>query len=238
MSTPYGIELNETCIGCEKRDERYFCALEANALRGLDQVRFATVYPRGALLFVEGQSPRGVYLLCAGQVKLSTSSGDARVLITNLAGPGELLGLSAVISERPYEVTAETLEPSQVNFIRRDAFLRFLSVNGEAALRAAAQLSSNYHAAFSQVRLLGLSGTAAGKLARLLLECAARHGRPQGRSVTLRLTLTHEEIGQLIAASRETVTRLFTEFKQQRLIEVRGSTLVLLDSPGLEAVAA
>ena len=238
MATPYGIELNETCVGCEKRDERYFCALDANALRGLDQVRFATVYPRGALLFVEGQSPRGVYLLCSGQVKLSTSSGDARVLITNLVGPGDLLGLSAVISERPYEVTAETLEPSQINFIRREAFLRFLSENKEAALRAASQLSNNYHAAFSQARLLGLSGTAAGKLSRLLLECAARHGRPQGRSTSLRLTLTHEEIGQLIGASRETVTRLFTEFKHQRLIEVRGSTLVLLDPPGLEAVAA
>ena len=238
MPTPYGIELDESCIGCEKRDQRHFCALNAAALRGLDQLRFATVYPRGALLFVEGQAPRGVYLLCAGQVKLSTSSSDARVLITSLAGPGELLGLSAVVSGRPYEVTAETLEPSQVNFIGREDFLRFLSEHPEAALRAAAQLSDNYHAAFAQARLLGLSGTAAGKLARLLLECAARHGRPQGRSTALRLTLTHEEIGQLIGASRETVTRLFTDFKGQRLIEVRGSTLVLLDCPGLEAVAA
>ena len=238
MTTPYGIELDESCVGCGRRDERYFCALDAAALRGLDQLRFATVYPRGSLLFVEGQQPRGVYLLCAGQVKLSTTSGDARVLITNLAGPGELLGLSAAISGRPYEVTAETLEPSQVNFIGREDFLRFLSENREAALRAAEQLSNNYHAAFSQARLLGLSGTAAGKLARLLLECAERHGRPQGHAVSLRLTLTHEEIGQLIGASRETVTRLFTEFKGQRLIEVRGSTLVLLDRPGLEVTAA
>jgi CRP/FNR family transcriptional regulator, cyclic AMP receptor protein len=238
MPTPYGIELDESCVGCGKRDERYFCALDANALRGLEQLRFATVYPRGALLFVEGQPARGVYLLCSGQVKLSTSSGDARVLITNLAGPGELLGLSAVLSDRPYEVTAETLEPSQVNFIRREDFLRFLSDNGDAALRAAAQLSNNYQAAFAQARLLGLSGTAAGKLARLLLDCAARNGRPQGRMTTMRLTLTHEEIGQLIGASRETVTRLFTDFKAQRLIEVRGSTLILLDSTALEAVAA
>jgi CRP/FNR family transcriptional regulator len=238
MPTPYGIEINESCVGCDRRDERYFCALDSDELRGLDQLRFATVYPRGSLLFVEGQPARGVYMVCAGQVKLSTSTGDARVLITNLAGPGELLGLSAVISGRPYEVTAETLEPSQVNFIRREDFLRFLAENGGAALRVAEQLSNNYRAAFGQARLLGLSGTAAGKLSRLLLECASRHGRPQGLSTSLRLTLTHEEIGQLIGASRETVTRLFTEFKGQRLIEVRGSTLVLLDRPGLEAIAA
>lgn len=238
MPTPYGIELDESCVGCGRRGDGHFCALDVAGLRALDQLRFATVYPRGSLLFVEGQAPRGVYLLCEGRVKLSTSSGDARVLITGLAGPGEVLGLSAVISERPYEVTAETLEPSQVDFVRREDFLRFLAANGEAALRVASQLSNNYHAAFSQARLLGLSATAAGKLARLLLECAARHGRPQGHSVTLRLTLTHEEIGQLIGASRETVTRLFTEFKGHRLIEVRGSTLVVLDRPGLEAIAA
>jgi CRP/FNR family transcriptional regulator len=171
-------------------------------------------------------------------VKLSTSSGEARVLITGLAGPGELLGLPAVISGRPYEVTAETLEPSRANFIRREDFMRFLSENAGAALRAAGQLSGNYRAAFEQVRLLGLSGSAASKLARLLLDCGARHGRRQALSTTLRLTLTHEEIGQLIGASRETVTRLFTEFKGRRLIEVRGATLVLRDRPTLEAVAA
>lgn len=89
--------MDESCTNCEKRGERHFCALAANVLRRLDRLRFATVYPRGSLLFVEGQASRGVYLLCAGQVKLSTSSGAARALITNLVGPGELLALPAVI---------------------------------------------------------------------------------------------------------------------------------------------
>lgn len=130
-------------------------------------------------------------------------------------------------------MTAETLEPSQVNFVRASDFKRFLASNAEAALRAAEQLARNYSAALEQVRLLGLSHSAAAKLARFLLEV----GEDEPPSDRLRLALTHEEIGQLTGASRETVTRLFSEFKNDRLIQVKGSTLLLQDRPALEALA-
>jgi CRP/FNR family transcriptional regulator len=236
--TPYGLELVENCAACAHRcNAPLFCDLDDAALRALDAIRFATLYPKGALLFVEGQEPRGVYLLCAGQVKLSTTARDARVLITEIAETGAVLGLSAVLSGAPYEVTAETLESCHVNFIRRADFLRFLAAHGDACLRAAEQLSNNYRRAFEQVRLLGLSHSAAGKFARFLLEASARHGQQNGHGRTLKLTLTHEEIGQLIGASRETVTRLFSEFKQQQLIAVHGATLWLSNQPALEALA-
>jgi CRP/FNR family transcriptional regulator len=161
---------------------------------------------------------------------------------------GEVLGLCAALSDGPYEVTAETLEPCQVNFVRREEFLRFLSAHGEASLRVAQQLSSNYRAALEQVRMLGLSNSAAGKLARFLLEVGAdaghgAHGNGSGNGNSkahaerLTLALTHEEIGQLIGASRETVTRLFSEFKHERFIEVRGTSLLLNDRRALEALA-
>ena len=235
MVTPYGLELVDNCATCAHRDAARFCHLDVEALGALDALKFATLYPKGALLFVEGQEPRGVYVLCAGRVKLSTSARGARVLITEIAEPGAVLGLSAALAGTPYEVTAETLDHCQINFIRREEFLRFLATHSDAALRVARQLNSNYRAAFEQVRLLGLSQSAAGKLARFLLETYARHGQSNGHGV--KLTLTHKEIGQLIGASRETVTRLFTEFKHARLIEVRGATLHVNNRPALEALA-
>ena len=235
MVTPYGLELVDNCATCAHRDAERLCHLDAETLGALDAIRFATLYPRGALLFVEGQEPRGVYVLCAGRVKLSTSAPDARVLITQIAGPGEVLGLSAVLAGTPYEVTAETIDHCRINFIQRGDFVRFLAAHGDASLRAARQLNSNYRTAFEQARLLGLSRTAAGKLARFLLAACAKHGQSNGRGV--KLALTHEEIGQLIGASRETVTRLFSEFKHRRLIEVRGATLLVNNRPALEALA-
>jgi CRP/FNR family transcriptional regulator len=236
MNSPYGLEIVERCEGCRGRKPHGFCDLSEPALGALDAVKFTTVYPRGALLFVEGQPARGVYVLCAGRVKLSTTSRDARVIITRIVRAGEILGLCAALSGAPYEVTAETLEPCQVNFVRRADFLRLLATHSEASLRAAEQLGRNYSASLEQVRMLGLSHSAAAKLARFLLEIGEAVGT--GTADRLKLALTHEEIGQLIGASRETVTRLFSEFKHENLIQVRGTTLLLNNRPALETLAA
>lgn len=239
MSATYPLHLvtDEGCAGCAQRGGTLFCNLADETLRGLDRIKYETCYPRGALLFVEGQLPRGVFILCDGRVKLSTSSSDAKVIITQIAERGELLGLSAALSGEPHEVTAETLSPCQVAFVRRDDFMRFLSENGDACLRVAQQMSDNYRKAFDQVRLLGLSHSAAGKFARFLLEYSSRRGTPTDCGKSLKMTLTHEEIGQLIGASRETVTRLFSEFKSERFIQVKGATLLVNNEPALEALA-
>jgi CRP/FNR family cyclic AMP-dependent transcriptional regulator len=236
MHSPYGLEIVERCAGCRREEPHAFCRLPEPSLRALEGLKYTTLYPRGALLFVEGQPGRGVYILCSGRVKLSATSSDARVIITRIARAGEILGLCAMLAGGAYEVTAETLEPSQVNFVRAADFTRFLATNAEASLRAAEQLGRNYSAALEQVRLLGLSHSAAAKLARFLLEVGAAPG-PNGHADRLRLALTHEEIGQLIGASRETVTRLFSEFKHENLIQVKGAFLQLNNRPALEALA-
>src|SRR5437667_11015579 len=108
------------------------------------------------MLLTEGNQPRGVFILCTGKAKLSTSSGEGKTIITKISEPGDVLGLNAAISNRPYEVTAEMIEPGQENFITRDALLQFLREYGEVALRVAEQLSRNYHAAYEEIRNLGL----------------------------------------------------------------------------------
>jgi CRP/FNR family transcriptional regulator, cyclic AMP receptor protein len=237
MSSSYGLNVVENRSECARRASRDSSDLHAAALCELCGHKFATVYPKGALIFLEGHESRGVHLLCAGRVKLSTSSGDARVLITQIAEPGEILGLNAVLSGDTYEVSAETLEPCRLTFVNSEHFLRFLDEHGDAALRAARQMSVNYRAAFEQTRLLGLSPSAAGKLARFLLDSCARDARATSMGARLILTLTHEEIGQRIGASRETVTRLFSEFKNGQVIQVRGAVILFQDRHALETIA-
>jgi CRP/FNR family transcriptional regulator len=111
--------------------------------------------------------------------------------------------------------------------------MQFLRENGEAALRVAEILNEIYHATFHEVRYLGLSGSATEKLARFLLDVAASRARNNGQ-LGATLLLTHEEIAEMIGLARETVTRLFASFKRERLIEVRGSTLMIANKAGLE----
>jgi CRP/FNR family transcriptional regulator, cyclic AMP receptor protein len=236
MRAPYGLEIIEDCLTCPHREDRLFCHLSPPAVQRLAAITAASSYPKGARLFVEEQAARGVYILCNGRVKLSTSSVDGRTLIVRIAEPGEVLGLPATVTGKPYELTAEVIEPAQANFIPRADFLNFLRENGEVSLRVAQQLGETYHAAVAEMRSIGLSHSAAKKLARFLVDWSASHGSGTPE-IHARLTLTHEEIGQMIGASRETVTRLFANFKKKQLLQVKGSTLIVLDKGGLETLA-
>jgi CRP/FNR family cyclic AMP-dependent transcriptional regulator len=232
MKTPYGLEIIENCLACPLHQDRLFCNLAPPALAGLDAISSAAIYPKGAILFVEGQEPRGVFVICNGRVKLSASSASGKSLILRIANPGEVIGLPGTISGKPYEATAEAQEPIQANFIPRKPFLEFLRAHGEVALRVAEALTDIYYATYREVRCLGLSGSVEEKLARYLLDFAAGHASSNGQTRGV-MTLTHEEIAETIGSTRETVTRLFADFKRKGLVEVHGATLVIADKTAL-----
>ena len=239
MNTPYGLEIIENCVSCKLRQDKWFCGLSSDVLKSFSASSHLSTYPGGAVLFVEGQMPRGGLVLCSGKVKLSTTSRDGKVLILKMAVPGEALGLSAVISGTPYELTAETAGPCQVNFIDRESLMKLLDKYGELGLHSAQALSREFQSAYRDIHELVLARSSAGKLARLLLSWSAGRAREGGISeVRIRSSLTHEEIAQMIGSSRETVTRLLSELKKKELIRLEGSTLVIRNRTALEALAA
>jgi len=233
MRLPYGLELTESCRSCTIRADGFFCNLGAPALKAFEAIKYTTAYPEGAVLFGEGQDPRGVFVICKGRVKLSMTSSEGKTLILRIASPGEILGLNATVSARPYELTAETLYPCQVNFVKREDFLHFLREQGEACMHAAEQLSHNYHTACEQIRTLGLAHSVPEKLARLLLEWS-EEGEETKQGIRLKLALTHEEIAQIIGTSRETVTRALGDFKSKQFATLKGSTLLIQNKAALE----
>jgi len=234
MPSPYNLEVEYNCSECRVRADRLFCNMSIGAVEALDTVKFTGLYPKGSLLFVEGEEPRGVFILCSGRAKLTTSSTEGKTLIVKIAEAGEVLGASATILGKPYEVSAETIEPSQLNFIKRDDFLKYLNTHAEACLHTAQQLSEKYHSAQREIRSLGLSQTTSEKLARLLLDWCDRGGEQTTKGIRLKVLLTHEEIAQMIGTTRETVTRLLSDFKKKKILDVKGSSMFVLSKPHLE----
>jgi CRP/FNR family cyclic AMP-dependent transcriptional regulator len=236
MRGPYGFELNENCLSCKSRADGFFCQLTPPAVKDFNAIKSTATYPTGALLFLEKQESRGVFVLCAGEVKLSISSSAGKTLILRIARAGEVLGLMAAMSAQRYQVTAETLHPCQVAYIRRDDFMHFVAKHPEVYQNAVKQLSSLYSGACDQLRTVGLSASAPEKLARLLLSWstepkASKQGAP------VKLPLTHEEIAEFIGTTRETVTRTLSEFKNRQLVTLEGSTLMISNRPALEILA-
>ncbi len=234
MPTPYNLDIHHSCTTCPVRKERTFCNLSEKTVASLDAMKFTSVYPKGSLLFVEGEKPRGVFVVCSGKVKLTTSSAEGKTLIVAMAQPGEILGVSAAVTNSPYQISAETAEPAQVNFIKREDFLLLMSQERDAAMHIAQQLSSDYHAAQREIRSLGLSQTTGEKLARLVLDWCDQEGEQTQKGIRLKVLLTHEEIAQMIGSTRETVTRLLTQLKSRKLIEMKGSTMFVGSRAALE----
>jgi CRP/FNR family transcriptional regulator len=215
--------------------EKNFGDLSPAIAEALEHDAVTTTYPTGAVLFAEGQSPRGVYFVRRGRVKLSVCGSDGRTLILRIADVGCPLGVAAVVSGRQYEATAETQEPSEISFLRQSDLLRLMRMHGEFALWVTQHISADYASTCREIRDLILSDSASEKLARLLMGWLDQNTKSKNPS-TMKLALTHEEIGQMIGSSRETVSRLFAGFKKQHIIQQSGSTLVIPNRVALESL--
>jgi CRP/FNR family cyclic AMP-dependent transcriptional regulator len=145
-----------SCRECVLRPDRLFCDLPAEALEAFDGIKAISVFPRGTALFHEGSASKGMFVLCEGRVKLSVCSESGKRLTLRIAGPGEVLGLSASLSSTPYEVTAEALENVTVASVKRKDLLRFLREHREACLQVVHLLSRDLHTAYDRVRSIGL----------------------------------------------------------------------------------
>ena len=222
------------CLTCHLGSDDFFCALSRASLETFKQIKHAAVFPAAVVIFVEGQTPRGIFMLCQGKAKLCTTSRDGKALILRIAKPGEVLGLDAIVTGEPYQVTVQTMQPCQLNFVKREDFLRFLHEHSDACLRAVQQISRDCRYV---VRSIGFSHSVSGRVAKFLLASATDEPATNG-VVRVRLALTQEDIAQLTGTSRETITRTLSEFRKKDIVELKGSTLIIHNKPALERLVA
>lgn len=225
------------CSVCQYRSMRMFCNLSPEALADFDKIGTQTRVPKGTILFQEDDPGSGVIVICSGKAKLSCSSRQGKTLILKIAMAGDVLGLGAVLSESRHEVTAETLEPTLIKQVRSHEFLTFLGKHSEASLHAAKALSEEYKTAFIDARRLALAPSAAGKLASVLLEWG-RSSASNKDEMRFTMALTHEELANLAGTSRETVTRVLGKLQREKLIQIHGSSILILSPEKLAALSA
>ena len=213
------------------------CNSPISEVRGWDNLKVSKNYARGSVLFAEGQRPRGVYVLCEGRAKVSVSSAEGKTFVLRIAEVGDLLGINSILMGRPSGATVETLERCRIDFVSREDFLRLLDRDKKAYLSVAQALSNNLDGVMEHARLLLLSESAAEKLARLLIRWCDEHGKRTALGVRINSGLTHEDIAQMICASRETVTRILGEFRRKHIVSLVDNAIFVRNRKALESVA-
>jgi len=234
------MELQEALDGLaasRKGQNNLFCELPSDLLHFIARVSTTTLYDRKTKLFVEGEKPRGVFVLRTGKAKLSTCSMLGKTIITRVADPGEALGLSAVISGHSYRATAEMMADGQVDLIPRDPLLGLMKEHHEIALAIGEQLSASYYSLHDTLRSLGLATHPMERLVRLLLRwTGAGNDSASTSDQSFKLPMTHQEIADTIGTTRETVSKLFSELRRNRLLRSERGKLAIVNRPELEQI--
>jgi CRP/FNR family transcriptional regulator len=218
------------------RNGEFFKMLSPTALSDFESLLIPVSHPAGKVLFSESQPTQGLHVVVEGEVKLSINSSEGRRLSLRIAKAGEVLGLSSALSGNPNEMTADLPYPAKIAHISRQAFLNFLARHPEAYEAVTREVSRSFNQACDQLRMVGLTTSVPERLATLLLRWSENGQKPESGS-RCRLALTHEQIGEFIGASRETVTRTLSVFKNRQLVAQHGCTITIPSRDALENYA-
>jgi CRP/FNR family cyclic AMP-dependent transcriptional regulator len=221
------------CSHCELRSSRVFHNLSSEAFENFESIGEHRSRPEDFIVFREGTTSHGIYLVCAGEVKLSTTSVKGRTMILKIAGPGEIIGLSTTLNLQPYEATAITRKRTRLKHIAPNAFLNFMRTHAEAAVNAASMLAADYRDILTRARRLALLSSASARLAETLIEFSKSASEPGS---VFAMSLTHEELASIAGTSRETVTRELNQFERDGLISRERSGMAIVRSSELNGL--
>ncbi|MCM3873779.1 MAG: Crp/Fnr family transcriptional regulator [Pyrinomonadaceae bacterium] len=218
-------------------DERLTCDSLPKEIHESKDIRVSNLHRRGAVLFSEGQHPRGVYVLRVGRAKVSMSSSEGKVWLLRIAQPGDLLGLNSALKDSPYDATVEALEPCCTDFISRPDFMDLLGRSEKSRLQVSEALSKELTEVLEHARSLLLPKTTGERLAKLLVKWCNERGEAGPDGIRVNSGLTQEEIAQMICATRETVTRLFAELKRKQIVSLTDNAILVRNRKSLDALA-
>lgn len=221
------IEHNFQNIFCEKSFKQSLS--EEDFRKYLDNKKSMPI-SKGKLVFEEGKMPRGVYYIEQGAVKLYKIGFNKKQQILRFAKEGDLIGYRSLLSEEEYGASAEAMTPVQVSFIPANIFHKLLMNDSKLSYAMLQKISCELGEYSNTIALLAQK-TVRERLAEVLLLLELKLGiDPEG---FIKLSLTREEIANLIGTATESAIRLISEFKQDHLIEVEGRNIKILDQDRL-----
>lgn len=224
------------CHNCDTRHQGIFCDLDTAAVKELDQRKISNLYKKGQVIFYEGNQSFGMYCVSKGHVKLYKTGLDGKQQILRVAGPGDVLGYRALLANEPYQATAEAIEDVEICSLDKSSFSQVLKKEPSLAMNLIKKLAQELGTAETLATSIAQKSVRE-RMAELLLSLARTYGEEEGKNHKISLALTREELGNMIGVTQETSIRLISDFKEEKLIEVKGREICILDFARLADIA-
>jgi len=191
-------------------------------------------YKRGEVIFLEGKRIGGCFVVLSGIVKQFKTGGEGRDYIIRLAKPFEMLGYRSVMSEEPACHTSSVLEDSNVCYIPKECLHHLVRNNGNFALdllQIACRELEETHSMITDIAQKSVKE----RLAELLLVLKTKFGVNENGQINI--MLSREELANVVGTATESVIRILSEFKADKLIEMNGKKISIVHEKALEKIA-
>jgi CRP-like cAMP-binding protein len=222
------------CDSCVIRTHPLFRHLTEEEVQNISLNKITETHQRGSIIYQEGNRMKGFYCVLSGIVKIYKTGFDGKEQIIRFAQPGDIIGYRSVISAEPACTTTEVLEDSKLCQIPADILMELIMTNGKFSVELMKLTCKELGEANAYITDIAQK-TVKERLAEILSHLQDEFGEdPQG---ILRISLTREELSNIVGTATESIIRLLSEFKNERLIELNGRKIKILDKPGLKYIA-
>jgi CRP-like cAMP-binding protein len=209
-----------------------FNSLIANAkLSDLIETKKIKKINKKETVFREGDSINAVYLLESGKIKLSKINEDGKELITELLTSGDYFGYVSVFNEKFHSETATVMEDSEICIIPKSEFMTLVESNSQVAAMFFKLLSKNLE--IKEQELIDLAyNTVRKRVADSLLKLKDTY--KTDNSGKFSIAISRGDIASIVGTAKESAIRFLSEFKDEGIIDIKGSTITILDEKALK----
>lgn len=222
------------CEKCALETGAIFQHLKHDEIERLNFEKDFRQYKRGEVLYTEGNRISGFFCIDSGIIKVFKTGSDGKEQIIRFAKPGEIIAYRSVLSNEVACTTAEVIEDCQVCFIPSEILISFVKANSTFAFELLKLACDELGEANSFITDIAQK-TVRERLAEILLLLINEFGLDEQRF--LKISLTREELANIVGTATESVIRLLSEFKTDKLVELNGRKIKILNIPGLKKIS-
>jgi CRP-like cAMP-binding protein len=230
----YDESYDRTCDSCTIRTHSLFLHLDPQELQEISLSKLTESYKRGSIIYHEGHRMKGFYCVQKGIIKIYKTGTDGKQQIVRFAKPGDVIGYRSVVSNEPACTSTEVLEESVLCHIPAEILFKLIQSNGNFAMELMKLTCKELGEANSYITDIAQK-TVKARLAEILMRLDEEFGEDQ--SGVLRISLTREELSNIVGTATESIIRLLSEFRHLGYLELNGRKIKILDKPGLKYIA-
>ena len=210
------------------RNAPLFLALDEEASVALRASMIEIDFTRGQIVFSEGDPGDRLYVIMDGKIKLGTTSNDGRESLLAVLGPGEMFGELSLFDPGPRTATATAVVDSRLLALANDQVIGWVTAHPQVSLQLLGRLAQRLRKANDVLSDLVFADVP-GRVAKAIIELGERFGTKKVDGLHVNHELTHEELAQLVGASRETVNKALADFAARGWVKLEPRAVVVLD---------